>query len=80
MQLKFNFYSYLFEWIPYNQFNDIEKIGKGGFATVYLANWKDGPLFYDIHTNKYKRVSDVEVALKCLINSRTDTDEFLNEV
>jgi hypothetical protein len=25
------------KWIPYNQFNDISEIGKGGSATVYSA-------------------------------------------
>ncbi len=37
----------IFEWIPQNQFNDIRKIEKGGFSTVYSAKWKDGPLSFD---------------------------------
>ncbi|CAB4440474.1 unnamed protein product [Rhizophagus irregularis] len=32
----------IFEWIPYNQFDDIKEIGKGGFSTVYSAIWKNG--------------------------------------
>ena len=40
----------IFEWIPYNQFFNIEKIGKGGFATVYSAIWKGGLPYYD-HSN-----------------------------
>src|SRR6266496_4040772 len=41
MQLKITCYNDpVFEWIPYNQFNDIKLIGKGGFATVYSAIWK----------------------------------------
>ncbi|CAB4441619.1 unnamed protein product [Rhizophagus irregularis] len=45
MQLKINNHDdIVFEWIPYNQFNDIKRIGKGGFATVYSAIWKDGLL------------------------------------
>jgi hypothetical protein len=55
-----------FEWIPYNQFYKIEKIGKGGFATIYSAILKDG--------------SDKKVALKCLDNSQNLIDELLNEV
>ncbi len=27
----------VFEWIPYNQFNNIEEISKGDFATVHSA-------------------------------------------
>ena len=48
MQLKINKYNdIVFEWIPYNQFSDIKEIGKGGFATVYSAIWKDGRLKYN---------------------------------
>src|SRR6266496_6571787 len=48
MHLKINDYNgVIFEWIPYNQFNKIKEIGKGGFAMVYSAIWKDGPLIYD---------------------------------
>src|SRR5438874_13234362 len=48
MQLKINKYrDIVFEWIPYNQFSNIKEIGKGGFATVYSAIWKDGKLYYD---------------------------------
>jgi len=81
MQLKINDSSdILFEWIPHNQFSDIEEIDKGGFATVYLAKWKDGPLYYDFNKKKYMRRSDKKVALKCLYNSQNITNEFLNEV
>ena len=70
----------IFEWIPYNQFDNIEEIGKGGFATVYLAVWKDGPLYYDDDGMDYLRKSDKKVALKCLHNSQNISSEFLNEV
>src|SRR5438046_1211944 len=46
MQLKINSsLDTIFEWIPYNQFSHIKEIGKGGFSNVYLAKWKDGPLY-----------------------------------
>ena len=52
MQLKIDKYSdIIFEWIPYNQFSDIKEIGRGGFATVYSAIWKDGPFFIMITMN-----------------------------
>ena len=28
------------KWIPYENFEDIEYLAKGGFATVYKAKWK----------------------------------------
>ncbi|CAB4431917.1 unnamed protein product [Rhizophagus irregularis] len=81
MQLKINKFSdTIVEWIPYNQFNYIKEIGKGGFATVYSAIWIDGPLIYDYYKEEYKRGPNKEVALKCLNNSQNITDEFLSEV
>ena len=81
MQLKIeDVGNIVFEWIPYNQFNIIKEIGKGGFSTVYLAIWKDGPLTYDKDNEKYIRNSDKKVALKCLHNSQNINSEFLNEV
>ena len=71
----------VFEWIPYNKFDNIEEINKGDFATIYSAIWKDGPLYYDNYCNKeYLRRPDEKVALKCLYNSQHITKEFLNEV
>ena len=79
MQLKRNCRKdIVFEWIPYNQFDNIVEINKGDFATVYSAIWKDGPLHQDY--NRYTRKSDKKVALKCLHNSQNITNEFLNEV
>src|SRR4051794_38133403 len=81
MQLKIERpWNIVFEWIPYNQFSDIKEIGRGGFATVYSAIWKDGPLKYDKVNYEYTRKSNYKVALKCLHNSQNITNEFLNEV
>ena len=83
MQLKINrSRNIVFEWIPYNQFSDIKEIGRGGFATVYSAIWKDGPLKNN-SSKEYTRKSyyaNQKVALKCLHNSQNITNEFLNEV
>jgi hypothetical protein len=79
MQLKIN--DSLFEWIPYNQFDEIKKIGKGGFSTIYSAVWKKGPLCNKNQwSGNYTRDSNKVVALKCLNNSRNFTYEFLNKV
>ena len=81
MQLKINgSHDIVFEWIPYNQFNDIKEIDKGGFATVYSAKWKNGPLYYNFSKKGYERRPDKRVALKCLYDSQNITNEFLNEV
>ncbi|UZO17102.1 uncharacterized protein OCT59_008463 [Rhizophagus irregularis] len=81
MHFKINDYSgIVVEWIPYNQFNNVKEIGKGGFSTVYSAKWKNGPLEYDADKKIYKRDPNRVVALKCLHNSQNITNEFLNEV
>src|SRR2546421_82805 len=81
MQLKIkNKGDIVFEWIPYNQFDNIEEINKGDFVTVYSAVWKDGPLCYDNYKEEYLRKSNKKVALKCLHNSQNISIEFLNEV
>jgi hypothetical protein len=81
MQLKINSPSnIIFEWIPFNQFDTIKEIGRGGFATVYSAIWKDGPLKYDTNSKEYTRKSGKPIALKCLDNSQNITYEFINEV
>ena len=69
----------VFEWIPYNQFDNINEISRNDYATVYSAIWKDGPLYYDYEMG-YSRKSDKKVALKCLHNSQNIPSEFLNEV
>ena len=81
MQLKIDpDINMIFEWIPYNQFDYIKKIGNGGFANVYSAKWKVGPLNYNVHTKMYERCPNKKVALKCLYKSQNITNEFLNEV
>ena len=79
MQLKINFRDgIVFEWISYDQFNDIEEIGKSDFDAIYSAIWKDGPLTYN--NVEWVRKSNKKVILKCLHNSQHITREFLNEV
>ncbi|CAB4444116.1 unnamed protein product [Rhizophagus irregularis] len=80
MRLKINSYiNIIFEWIPYDQFNCIKEIGKGGFATVYSAVWKDGPLKYDVYKEMCIRIANKKVALKCLNHSQYAIDKFLKE-
>ncbi len=65
MQLKIkSFGDKVFEWIPYNQFNDVKEIGKDDFAITYSAIWKDGPLEYGYSKYKYIRNQNKKVALK----------------
>ena len=80
MQLKINNHDDIVpEWIPYNQFNNNEEIGKDDLDTkIYLAKWKDGPLCYNSDERKYKRVPNKTVVLKLLLDN--SQYEFLNKV
>ena len=69
---------YYIEWIPYDDLKDIRGIGKGGFATVYLSKWTNGPRF--VSDNKRYYYKNGYVALKKLENSQNVSDEFLKEV
>ena len=69
---------YYIEWIPYDDLKNIEKIGKGGFATVYKGRWSNGPRFVSYNKRHYDK--NGLVALKKLENSQNVSDEFLKEV
>ena|SRR6266542_4302071 len=72
------------EWIPYNYFKDIEKIGEGGFGNIYKATWMDYRERSTVdQASGYTTVNkhwDEIVALKQLKNSQNISDEFLHEV
>jgi hypothetical protein len=79
MQLKFN--DLLFEWIPYNQFNEIKKIGKSSLVTIFSAIWSNGPIYKKNRQNgNYARKSNKEVTLKCFHNSQDPIEFVINEV
>ncbi|RGB36277.1 kinase-like domain-containing protein [Rhizophagus diaphanus] len=79
-QLKANNNLEFLEWIEYDRFKNIKYLGKGGFSTIYKAFWKDGYIrSWDSENNKWYR-SKINVALKCLNDSKNITAEFLNEI
>ena len=57
---------YYIEWIPYDDLKVIRKIGEGGFATIYLGEWLNGPRF--VRNNERRYFSNGHVALKKLKN------------
>ena len=40
----------VFEWIPYDQFDDVKKLGEDDH--YFVAIWKDGLLMYDLETKQ----------------------------
>ncbi|CAB5367057.1 unnamed protein product [Rhizophagus irregularis] len=70
----------VFEWIPYNHFNKIEKTGKCSHITVYSAIWRDSLLLHKNRFGKnYTRDSNKEVALKFLHNLQNPVEFVINE-
>ncbi|GES93962.1 kinase-like domain-containing protein [Rhizophagus clarus] len=69
--------STVFEWIPYNQFDDIKETKIQGITT---AIWKDGPLKYNANSKKYKRKSNKKVVLKEYFYNTQNSNEFLNKI
>jgi hypothetical protein len=69
----------IFEWIPYNQFENIKKISKGNFTTkIFSAIWKNGPLNFNCNKMELNRIPDRNVFLKYLQN--ININEFLTKV
>ncbi|EXX64234.1 hypothetical protein RirG_144700 [Rhizophagus irregularis DAOM 197198w] len=81
MQLKINNNYIVFEWIPYNQFNEIKETSKNGHITIYSAIWKNGPLDFNSGWGHYEytRFSYRKVALKCLHKSQNSVDFLISE-
>jgi len=79
-KLEINHYNDdVFEWIPYNQL-DIEETSVD-FAKVYLAKWRDGPLYYDTNKHEYTRYQqNKKVVLKYFSGSQNNIIEFLEKV
>ena len=80
-QLNAVYYSKHLEWIPYEKFQNVTYITKGGFGKVYSAEWPEGKIrCWDIENQKWERFSNIKVALKSLDNSSDISADFLNEV
>jgi len=66
------------EFVPYEQFKNVEFIAEGGFSKIYKATWIDGPIkWYD---KILSRIPNKTVVLKKLNNSKNITTKELNEV
>jgi hypothetical protein len=69
------------EFVPYDQFKNIEFIAEGGFSKIYKATWIDGPInWHELNNDKISRSPNHTVVLKKLNNSKNITSKDLNEV
>ena len=69
------------EWIPFENFQNVEYITRGGFGKIYSAGWSEGYIdSWNIENQKWNKYSNRSVALKSLDNSSDISNDFLNEV
>lgn len=80
-QLKIDNHQRVLEWIPYEQFTDIEYLAEGGFGKVYRAKWNEGTIYeWSSKDNKWKRDGNREIILKILHDSQNLNADFLQEI
>ena len=68
------------KFISYDQFKDIEEIGRGGFSKIYKATWINGPPYWNEEKEDFEYKDSITVALKQLNNSKNITSKELNKV
>ncbi|RHZ84010.1 hypothetical protein Glove_86g46 [Diversispora epigaea] len=78
-QLTATKYEEVIEWIPFNRFNNIEYLDKGGFGKVFRAAWSNGYIISWNSQGKIWERSQQNVCLKS-INTSTNKGGFLQEV
>ena len=80
-QLNATYFGNCLEWIPYEKFQDVTYITRGGFGKIYSANWPEGCIqYWNIENQKWYKLPDLKVALKSLDNSSDICTDLLNEV
>ena len=73
--------SKVLEWIPYERFQDITYLDKGGFGIVYKATWIDSHIkLYNPVIKEWDRFGKEQVVLKNLNDSKEISLSFLREV
>ncbi|MCE8163174.1 MAG: protein kinase [Candidatus Moeniiplasma glomeromycotorum] len=66
-------------WIPYEQFKDVEYLAEGGFSKVYKARWTKKLINYWSDKNNKWEKNPREIVLKSLNDSQLITLDFLKE-
>ena len=81
IQLNATYYQEVLEWVPYENFKNIEHLAERDFSTVYKAEWIDGYILnWNVNQNKWGKLGNIDIALKCLKNSQNLATSFLQEV
>ena len=69
------------EWIPFEKFEMVKYIDKGGFSSIYSALWMEGPRWiWDDGAQEWTRAGPTNVVLKRLDNSQNISSSYINQV
>ncbi|CAJ0749427.1 5124_t:CDS:2 [Entrophospora sp. SA101] len=68
------------EWIPFENFQNLKKIGDGHFSTVYCATWMDGKRIKSTNKSVCARSAPITVALKSIKNSANISEKYVQEL
>jgi hypothetical protein len=81
-QLDALYYTKCLEWIPFEKFENVTYLTRGGFSKIYSADWPEGNIdCWDIEKQEWAREPNMKVVLKSLDNSSNNiSNDFLNEV
>ena len=80
-QIQSSLPQHILEWIPFEEFKNVEKLTEGGFSTIYTATWTRGYLCdYDENKKEFSYFENQHVVLKSLNNSSDPGKSFFNEV
>src|SRR6185369_7280001 len=61
---------HILEWIPFDQFVNVEYLTEGGFSSIYTARWTRGVIGdYDENKKEFSYLENRHVVLKSLNNS-----------
>jgi hypothetical protein len=69
------------EWVPFENFQNIKYLTKGGYSEIYKAIWNDGHYTeWDPKQKQLKRFGTQEVVLKGLGNIESSSKSWFDEV
>jgi hypothetical protein len=71
----------IIEWIPYNNFENIKYLTKGGCSEIYTADWINGAFYeWDSKEQQLKRFGEQGIVLKRLENVKNANKSWFEEV
>ncbi|CAG8673083.1 7683_t:CDS:2 [Acaulospora morrowiae] len=67
------------EWIPFEDFIDIQKVAEGGFSMIFTAKWRKGRV-KSYSKGKFNRTGPITIVLKILKDSQNINSAFIKEL